>query len=551
MIRTEPKVIDIGYKVVMKTDYLIYAAIILILAISGCGGRKGVPGIAERANEFPPLPARDTVNRQAYLDFINGDILEQLGDIQSANHYYEEALKTYPESRELRYAYAETFFRMNDFRHAINELEKVKNHEAEGWLLIADSYRALGIDDSALSGYLAAVKLDTNNIGAFHYIAAYYQQMNNLDSALWAYENVARLSPSYRVFQEIANLQMRLGKTSEALNNYQQSISLYGGPDNVRSYLGISVILEDKGDSTGAKDYLEKAARLSPQNALIQTRLLGFYEDANELDKAIKTARTIIPLAPQDKNIVRRLGILLFNADSLKQADSIFSALLDEGDESAVNRFYLGRILFLEKKYGDAAASFTKVTEMADSVSDGWLNLGLAYHEMDSSRKELATYQDALKHMRNIDDSIRVMFILGSAQDNSHDLSGAIETFETILRIRPDHAPSLNYLAYMLAVNNERLDYAEELIRKALAMQPENGAYIDSYGWVLYKKGEYKSALKELLKANQAIDNDPTVLEHLGDAYEALGDSANARVYWEKAIKIVPDNRDLKEKLSK
>ncbi len=536
----------------MKSKAVIFLLVmILFFLLMGCGGRKGVPGIAERANELPPLPTRDSVDKQAYGNFVNGDILELLGDIQSANHYYAEALKTYPGSRELRFAYAETFFRMNDYRQAVIELEKIFPRETEGWLLMADSYRALGIDDSALTAYLAAVRLDTNNVGAYHYIAAYYQQKNNLDSALWAYENMARLSPSYRVFQEVANLQMRLGKNDEALSNYQQSVALNAGADNVRSYLGISVILEEKGDSAKALEYLEQAAELSPQNALIQTRLLGYYEDLNELDKAIKTARTIIPLAPQDRNIVRRLGIIYFSADSLEQADSIFTTLLDQGDDNVINRFYLGRVLFLEKKFKEAAVSFRRVIDMADSVSDGWLNLGLVYHEMDSNNLEIATYEKALDHMHNLEDSVRVMFILGSALDNNHDQKRAAEIYEQILKLKPDHAPSLNYLAYMLAVNGERLDYAEELIKKALKVQPDNGAYIDSYGWILYKKGDYKRALEELLRANQLIENDPTVLEHVGDAYKALGDSTNARFYWERAIKIAPDNQAVKEKLQK
>jgi tetratricopeptide (TPR) repeat protein len=80
---------------------------------------------------------------------------------------------------------------------------------------------------------------------------------------------------------------------------------------------------------------------------------------------------------------------------------------------------------------------------------------------------------------------------------------------------------------------------------------PENGAYIDSYGWVLFKMGESKKALEQLLRAHQYIDNDPVILEHIGDVYEALDDTENALQYWDKALELDSSNQALREKLGR
>ena len=96
----------------------------------------------------------------------------------------------------------------------------------------------------------------------------------------------------------------------------------------------------------------------------------------------------------------------------------------------------------------------------------------------------------------------------------------------------------------------ERLDEAGELIQRAVQMSPDNGAYLDSLGWFYFKKGENKKALTELLKAAQNTKpDDATVFEHIGDTYQALKDTANALVFWQKAATLDPENKKLGEKI--
>jgi tetratricopeptide (TPR) repeat protein len=151
--------------------------------------------------------------------------------------------------------------------------------------------------------------------------------------------------------------------------------------------------------------------------------------------------------------------------------------------------------------------------------------------------------------MKNPDDSVRLLFVMAAALEKKGSFDSSVTVFESILKIRPEHSQSLNYLAYMLAERGVRLDYATELVQNALAIIPDNGAYIDSYGWILYKKGNFRGALEQMLRAYNYISNDATILEHLGDVYQALADSANARIFWKRALEIDPGNRAIKEKL--
>ena len=71
-----------------------------------------------------------------------------------------------------------------------------------------------------------------------------------------------------------------------------------------------------------------------------------------------------------------------------------------------------------------------------------------------------------------------------------------------------------------------QLDEAESLIRRALEIDPDDGFYIDSLGWVYYQRGDYRRAVEQLERAVELAGDDPTVIEHLGDAYERVGNTA-------------------------
>jgi tetratricopeptide (TPR) repeat protein len=80
------------------------------------------------------------------------------------------------------------------------------------------------------------------------------------------------------------------------------------------------------------------------------------------------------------------------------------------------------------------------------------------------------------------------------------------------------------------------LDEAEKLIRRAIEIEPEDGFYIDSLGWVYYQRGQYKKAVEELERAVDLAGDDPTITEHLGDAYRKIGKTREAHQLYQDAL---------------
>jgi Flp pilus assembly protein TadD len=105
------------------------------------------------------------------------------------------------------------------------------------------------------------------------------------------------------------------------------------------------------------------------------------------------------------------------------------------------------------------------------------------------------------------------------------------------IELNPQNAQALNYLGYTYAESGRNLDEAERLIKRALVVEPEDGFYVDSLGWVYYQKGEYKKAVEELERAVNITNNDPTITEHLGDAYRKMGKLKEASRQYDDALK--------------
>jgi tetratricopeptide (TPR) repeat protein len=120
----------------------------------------------------------------------------------------------------------------------------------------------------------------------------------------------------------------------------------------------------------------------------------------------------------------------------------------------------------------------------------------------------------------------------------------AVDVFRDLITDFPDFHLALNYLGYMWAEQGANLEEAQSLVERAVSLDPGNGAYADSLGWVYYQRGEYEKALEHLRRAADVLPSDGTVQEHLGDVHLALGDPAAARDAYESALALGDVDRE-------
>jgi tetratricopeptide (TPR) repeat protein len=160
----------------------------------------------------------------------------------------------------------------------------------------------------------------------------------------------------------------------------------------------------------------------------------------------------------------------------------------------------------------------------------------------------------------------RVLFNLGLTNERTGRFDDSVEIFQRLLALEPDNHEALNYLGYMLAEKGLRLGEAENLVGRALKAQPENGAYLDSMGWIRYQQAQYREArtyLGRALAVEEAefkaaegawqranlAENLAVIHDHAGDVAKALGDLEGARRHWKRAAKLNPEDGAIRSKL--
>jgi tetratricopeptide (TPR) repeat protein len=160
--------------------------------------------------------------------------------------------------------------------------------------------------------------------------------------------------------------------------------------------------------------------------------------------------------------------------------------------------------------------------------------------EMNTRLRRFTDAEQALDKAEQLstkaEDKRDVWFLRGATLEREKRYAEAEEQFKKVLASDPENASALNYLGYMLADQNVKLEEALGYVKRAVDLDPTNGAYLDSLGWAYFRLGKYELAEDNLQRASQKINTDPTVHDHLGDLYQKTGRLKQAATNWERAL---------------
>jgi tetratricopeptide (TPR) repeat protein len=173
------------------------------------------------------------------------------------------------------------------------------------------------------------------------------------------------------------------------------------------------------------------------------------------------------------------------------------------------------------------------------------------YKSKSQYRKSLKIYKKILDHYNSND---RDLFLYAANLDKIGKWKESRVLFLELLKKNPQDTYTLNYVSYKLALKNQELELALDLIKKALVLDPNNGYFLDTLGWVEYKRKNFKSAVYFLEKSVSILPKSAEVINHLGDCYFMLNRKKEAIFEWNKALKYETDKniiKKIKEKIRK
>lgn len=266
------------------------------------------------------------------------------------------------------------------------------------------------------------------------------------------------------------------------------------------------------------------------------------YLEQNRFDDAIREFSLILASKPDNNTVRFYLAMTWEEKGDIRKALDEFLKISPKSDEYLAALHQIARIHIKLGTVDEGIEIIRKSMQDAKEKKELYTLLSLLYEE----KMDYATAISMLEEIRKLEPkNIEALFNIGTLYEKKGETEKALVVMEDVLKIEPDYPNALNFVGYSWAEKGIKLDEAETMIRKALLKKPDDGAIIDSLGWVYYKKGNYQLALTALLEASQLLPDDPTIAEHIGDAYTALKDYNKAFPYYEKSIQL---EKDVKKK---
>ena len=296
--------------------------------------------------------------------------------------------------------------------------------------------------------------------------------------------------------------------------SYVWGLSLNSKALGLAHYI-MAVCHDLNGDSSQAIAEYQKSIKYNGLEPAPRLKLGAYYLRLDEIQKAIIQLKAVTRISPQESQAHYMLALIYSSGRKYDLAASEYEIILkNAAQDDPANTdvyLYLGQLFYAEKKYPQAIEQFLKIARIQPKYTSALYLLGSVY-----------------------------------ADSNEHEL--AIEEFRRVLQIEPQQAQALNSLGYMYAQDGVHLDEAIRMVRKAIAIEPSNGAYYDSLGWALYKKDKYAEGLMALQKAQTYIE-DEILYDHLGDVFKALKEYILACKYWRKSLDMDPHQVLVQQKI--
>lgn len=466
-------------------------------------------------------------------------------------------------------------------------------------------------DQAAIKTYKRLIKLSQIDVDYRVRLASLYLRTGQNDQAIAEFEEVVKLGfATPEIWRPLALLYIQQKRYDEAAATLKSWIA--EDPNDEQAYLDMGEIYKTQNDTTGVIDWYEKTLQEKSEFDAVRANLQTLYLQMGKLDAAVDlyekalaedsthagnigqlallylqsgdtlNARYLLAKLEKatDPGNAGQIGFLYLQIGDTLKAQAMFEKLIDTNPDDWRSYYNLGQLKYYSNKWPETIQYLLKAVEFNDKEPALWLMLGETYLRVDSMQSAENAIKRAhslapesrdtnymlgfiLYQQRRNQESIpyfektievdpsdfRPMGILASIFDGMQRYEISDSLYERALRLSPENSVFNNNYSYSLAERGIRLEYANQLVDNALKIEPENGSYLDTKGWILFQQSDYQGALEYILRSISVRDTSAEVWEHLGDIHEKLGQFEEAVNAWRKAFEIDNSRKTLLQKL--
>jgi len=495
-----------------------------------------------------------------------GRIYRLNNDLQKAEAELKTAIKLDPSSEEAVTTLAMLYTDEGDTAHALKVLSSIPDsaRSAKLYSALGAAYEQRKDYKNAIDAYKHAIVLDRDNLDAIRGLAENLMNDGQFDAALEQYKVIVDSNPEdAQSYLQIAEIYRRQGKYDPALENLKKADAL--APDSAGVPYNMAMIYEAQGRYDDAIKLLQDLLKKSEKNdaalseadrnnrAIFAEHLGRIYREQENYTSAVDAFRKMLPLGDESaRSGYQEIIDTYREAKQWPQATAVAKEAVQKMPTDRDLRMVLDAQLADTGEYDKAVSDVRAMLKGGPEDHDVYVRLAIIYTRAKRWSEADQALAKAEQTASKPEDKAYVNFLRGDLYQRQKMYDQAEGAFRKVLDSTPPTDPqaaaTLNYLGYMNADRGVKLEESLSYIKQALTLEPNNGAYLDSLGWVYFKLGKYDLAEENLNKAAVHMGSDPTVQEHLGDLYQKTGRLKLAAAHWDRAVqewnKTVPAEQD-------
>ena len=567
--------------------YSIWLALGLSFLLSACGTSRSTSASQTITEEKDPLTYEQRRKYDYY--FLEAVRMKQKGEYDAAFELYKHCLDIYPDSPATLYEISQFYLFLGQEQkseEALKQAVRLDDHNFWYKQTLAAYYqnkrdwaKAIAVYEDMAALFPARLEPLLSLVSLYNQTKSYaevvktldrlelldgkseqlsmekfrtYLMLNDLDKAFAEVQDLVEEYPyemRYRTL--LGDLYLNNNKTTEAYDIYQQI--LRETPDYAPALLSMmnyyqkigndslyrkslnTILLNENVETKTKMDIMRQLIMQNEQTTKDSTQIIGLF---NQIMKRPQSNADLSMLYAQ----------YLYSKGMEKESVPVFNQVLELDPENKPARMFLMSYAIRENNVDEVIRVATPAMQYNPDVLEFYYYLGLAYYQKEEPKKALAVFIRGERQMnKDVSKPMASDYysILGDLYHSVDKKAEAYAAYDSSLVYNPDNINTLNNYAYFLSVERTNLDKAEEMSYRTVKAEPTNSTYLDTYSWILFEKGKYTEAR---IYIEQALKNggekSQVILEHCGDIYFKLGNSAKALDFWKKADALGPESEE-------
>jgi tetratricopeptide (TPR) repeat protein len=450
------------------------------------------------------------------------EMLEQAGDYPKAIEQYKKLSKLFPSNANYYFSLGDCYIKLNRYKEAFEALTKIERVIGVSAAVTVEKFKLLRAqkkDDAAEKLLVEEYQKNPSDPTILVNLIDFYFEKKKIEEAFQLLKQLSISDP------ENGNVHLTLAQfylqKNDKINCYKELKLVFDNLEvelDTKTQLIMYFIENQSKIDNEVVDLTKKLVSIYPNEAKSHTLLGDVYMKIDKEVDALISFQNAVRLDPSKPSIWQQVLIMEYQKQD-------FESLYKDG-KNAISYFPLEANFFLLT--GTAANQLNLFKEAIEVLQIG---------------KEIVVKNPSLK--------AEFFALIGQSYFKLKQLKEGQEFFEKALDLNPNNQLNLNNYAYYLANEKLALDKAERMILQVLEQFPNDYHYLDTYGWILFQKGEYNKSLEYFTKAIDKNGSEPLIIEHLGDVHAKLGKIESAVLFWKKAVEKGAKNKVLDQKIEK